>query len=543
MLSVFLFLSSPREGRPLLYILMKKTSTLRPSTKWALALAILNLIFYIGLTIPLFGNIWATAMWLPFALTLAYMLPLLLTVIRIRKATGKVGVFLDYLLSTLAVLLAVGYFAFFLFVLSKLTYVIFNAKPIYVTAVMLIFLGYFLFAYPHQSKGKKFFGGFMATLLCVCYCTIVVFGVFPFYFTSDGTVFAVEDEYQIAWSTSTASIGQLTVGDKTYYDAQNGENQVSKLHKVCIPASELDEVKEYTITSTPVYFHMGYASLTGEAHSKNFTFRPVDMTDGLQAYVISDNHEVLVPAIKAGSYWGDDLDLLILNGDNINDLSSEWQISLIYRLASGVTHGTRPVIFVRGNHECNGKYAPRLADYVASYEGNLYYKVAFGQGENRASFLVLDTANDMADDHFLLKPLANYTPLQQREVAWLTAQNGWNDGAYNVVLAHCAFALNGYNRFPEWTQQLVTLIDGKADMMMAGHSHRLDVAMPMDSLYEGAKTSFPVIRGGMRAESICEVESVLPTVYSGTAILAKDGHLTTYFTNQKNQILKATNVK
>ena len=86
-------------------------------------------------------------------------------------------------------------------------------------------------------------------LLCVC--VFGVLGLAVFRFTSGGAVFAVGDEYQIAWSTSVKSAGSVTVNGVTYYDADNGRNRISTLHKVSVPMSELDRAKSYEINSVP----------------------------------------------------------------------------------------------------------------------------------------------------------------------------------------------------------------------------------------------------------------------------------------------------
>ena len=93
---------------------------------------------------------------------------------------------------------------------------------------------------------------------------------------TDGTVFAVEDEYQIAWSTSVKSTGSVTVNGTTYYDESNGQNRVSTLHKVSVPMSELDVAGGYTINSTPVYSEAAYLAIRGKQHSVRHAFRPAD---------------------------------------------------------------------------------------------------------------------------------------------------------------------------------------------------------------------------------------------------------------------------
>lgn len=352
-----------------------------------------------------------------------------------------------------------------------------------------------------------------------------------FYYTSDGVVFAVEDEYQIAWSTSVKSTGSVTVNGKTYYDMSNGENRVSTLHKVSVPMSELDNAKSYTLSSTPVYSEAAYLSVSGKERQKTYSFRPADSSDGLQIYNISDNHEVLSGAANAGRYFGDDLDILILNGDNINDVSSLWQISLIYKLASRITGGERPVIYVRGNHECNGRYAAGLPDYLPGKDGNLYYTTTLGG----AFFMVLDTNCDMSDENLLITPAANFEELRREQTEWLNAQTYFGgDCDYSILLAHMAFPLSDYERFPEWTEELTAATDGRFDVCISGHSHVLDYAEAGTE----TRTSYPVIRGSIRSNRRTSGEGVNPFEFTGTAIECTGGNMNVKFTNSNREALQ-----
>jgi 3',5'-cyclic AMP phosphodiesterase CpdA len=62
--------------------------------------------------------------------------------------------------------------------------------------------------------------------------------------------------------------------------------------------------------------------------------------------------------------FGDDIDLLVLNGDISDHSSSVQNISMIYQIASGITEGRRPCIYSRGNHDMRGAFAEHLAEEV-----------------------------------------------------------------------------------------------------------------------------------------------------------------------------------
>lgn len=476
----------------------------------------------------IFMNMYYTFEAMPFILSAFALLPLIFAILNIFIFRNNR---LSVAIIAASVIMAVGHFLFAAYVLSKLTFLLITGIPVF---AVLGIVGAFLFmllAYPRLKKvGRRI----SVAVLSLVIFFVSVFGVLKlnfFYYTSDGVVFAVEDEYQIAWSTSVKSTGSVKVNGKTYYDISNGENRVSTLHKVSVPMSELDNAKSYTLSSIPVYSEAAYLSISGKERQKTYSFRPADPADGLQIYNISDNHEILSGAGNAGRYFGDDLDILILNGDNINDVTSLWQISLIYKLASRITGGERPVIYVRGNHECNGRYAAALPDYLPSKNGNLYYTTTLGG----AFFMVIDTNNDMADENMLITPAANFEQLRREQTEWLNGQTYFGEDCdYRILLAHMAFPLSDYERFPEWTEELTAATDGKFDVCISGHSHLLDYAEAGTE----TRTSYPVVRGSIRNDHRMNGEGVNPFAFTGTAIECADGKINVKFTNNKHKILQ-----
>ncbi|MCD7728951.1 MAG: metallophosphoesterase [Clostridia bacterium] len=490
------------------------------------------LVFFIT-GIFIFKNMYYTFAAMPFILSAIAFIPFVFSILNIVIFRKNI---LSAAITASSVLMAVGHFLFAAFVLSKLTFLLITGIPVFIVLGIIALALFFIFLYPKLEKTAR---RVSAVLIAIALFFVCVFGVLKlnfFYYTSDGVVFAVEDEYQIAWLTSVKSTGYVTVNGKQYTDTENGQNRVSVLHKVSVPISELDGAKSYTLSSVPVYSEAAYLSVSGSTHSKTYSFRPVDTSDGLQIYNISDSHEVINGPSKAASYFGDSLDILILNGDIINDVSSLWQISLIYKLASKITGGEVPVIYSRGNHECNGKYAYALADYVGSYDGNLYYNVKLGD----AFFTVLDTNNDMQDSNFLISTAANYEQVREQQSQWLSEMDyHGEDCNYRILVAHMAFALADYNRFPEWTEELNAYTDGYYDLCISGHSHVLDYA----EAQTGTKMSYPVIRGSIRSNTRVRGEGVDISAFTGTAIVCENGGITAMYTNSKGIVRDTITIK
>ncbi|MCD8040577.1 MAG: metallophosphoesterase [Clostridia bacterium] len=494
--------------------------------------AVYTAIFF-GTYVIIFYKLRNTFTALPYIMAAFAMAPIIFAILNIFIFKNKA---VNIAVITVSALMALGHFLFTAYVLEKLIFIVVSALPILaIIAILALFL-FLILGYPKLGKRAKMISVIVISVIIFFVCVFGILNLNFFYYTSGGVVFAVEDEYQIAWSTSVNSIGYVTVGESIYYDIDNGENCVCTLHKVSIPMNVLDEAKGYTITSVPVYAEAAYLSVSGKEHSVEYTFRPVDTSDGLQIYNISDNHEVLSGASKAAKYFGSDLDILILNGDIINDVSTLYQITLIYKLANRITGGEVPVIYSRGNHECNGKYAERLADYVGSYNGKLYYNVKLGD----AYFTVLDTNNDMQDTDYRIAPSANHATQRAEETEWLNSLTYWGeDCTYRILIAHMGFALSDYSRFPEWTAELIEATDGKYDLCLSGHTHVTDYS-PAGT---ATKTSYPVIRGSIRSNTRASGEGVDPAAFTGTALTCVNGSITAMFTNSKGEVRSTIAVK
>lgn len=499
----------------------------------ALIISALWLLLYFAFGAAIFRNMWHTSPAIPITGGLVALLPLTAEILNILIFKRR---WLDITFICICPALIIGHFFFFAFVLSKLTYFLIAGKPYFITIGLIALVTFLIFAFPRLTKLGKRVSAIVLTAVLLIVCLVGIFGATPFYISGGATVFAVDDEYQIAFSTSHKSTGAVTVGNTTYYDQTNGENNVSSLHKICVPASALDEAKTYTIITQSTVLNTAYMPSKGAKIKKEYSFRPVDETDGLQIYNLSDTHEVITGPANAGSYFGDKLDLLILNGDIINDVSSEYQISLIYKLAHRITKGERPVIYTRGNHECNGSLAAQLGNYVGCADRGFYYTLKIG---STLSLLVLDTNNYMSDDNPLISPIANFDEVRAAETEWLKEQTGWNDCEFNFVIAHMAYPLSGYLSekcaWSDFANGLISLTQG-ADLAVCGHSHRTDFKRVGED--DNTLADYPVLRGSIRSNSRSHGEGVSSLAFTGTAIEIKDGTVNIRFTNAKKQVLK-----
>lgn len=479
----------------------------------------------------IFKNMWNTSPLLPFVGGIIALLPFLAEILNVSVLKNRV---LDCAITFISILFCILHFLFFAYVLSKLNYFFIEGLPYFITVGLLAVVGFFVFLFPKLDLLlKKITASVIASLIALI-CITTLFNATPFFISGGATVFTVGEEYQIAFATSHKSTGAIEVNGTTYCDIKNGSNNISKLHKISVPASRLDDAKAYTIRTQSVAIDSAYLPSQGMTITKKHNFRPIDITDGVQIYNLSDTHEVVAGPANAASYFGDKLDLLILNGDIINDVSSEYQVSIIYKLAHRVTKGERPVIFARGNHECIGKLSSGFSEFVGSANNNMYFDYRLG---DTLSLLVLDTATDMADNNPLVAPIANFDELRKEESAWLKERGNRSEGAkYKLVISHMAFPLSSYHtparHWYKWAAELVDLTGNSADLAICGHSHKTKIDYGKD-----VKTAYPVVRGAIRSNKYADREGVSPFEFTGTAIELSDGKINVKFTNAKKQVL------
>ena len=96
------------------------------------------------------------------------------------------------------------------------------------------------------------------------------------------------------------------IGEKRYFDNYNGSNRsYTQIHKVSIPRDILDEAKEYSIHSQKITYRGPFGGFFGRDISIDYTFRPVDVSDGFKYYSLSDIHMAGEASAKAADYMKD----------------------------------------------------------------------------------------------------------------------------------------------------------------------------------------------------------------------------------------------
>ncbi len=339
-------------------------------------------------------------------------------------------------------------------------------------------------------KGKKVWKAAFAALVTLA-AVVIGYGLWPCTLTYGAVVYAVEDDYQIVFSTSDSAIAWVEIGGETYYDLYAGSmRSVDKVHKVTVPQSVLDAAGSYTVCAQQMIYRGPFGGYKGEVLSEKYDFRPVNASDGLNYCALSDVHEALDPAIRAATSR-QDTDFVVLIGDLISMVETEKDVQFANELAYGITKGEIPVVYARGNHEIKGEYAEYLYKYVGSRNQEFYYWFTLGSD---VFGVVLDLGEDHADDWWEYYGTARFDIYRQAQTEMLKEildQGNYENYRYRLALCHIPVVYvdrHGYYESfrNEWTE-LLNAMD--VDMCLSGHKHVLWPFLP-DAVESGGTLEF-----------------------------------------------------
>jgi acid phosphatase type 7 len=424
--------------------------------------------------------------------------------------------------------------------------------------MILYFVYFIIFRYPSckLSKNKLYkrilFGTFTALLI------VITFDLEFHFVTNKPVVYAVEDTYQIVWTTSTNATAWVTIGEETYYDLYAGsEISETTVHKVVVPMSDLDLAKSYTIHSKHMIFRGPYSGIEGGSVSSAFAFRPVDLSDGLNYYTVSDTHTRNQAASEAAGYFGADLDFLILGGDIMNHIETASDAELILQLGFEITQGEIPVIYARGNHEVKSTYSDQLHRYVGSLNEKFYYTFnlsgVFG--------VVLDLGEDHDDTWWEYYDTVHFDLYREEQTAFLSevvSEAAYDDPSiqYRMGICHIPVALVDEEYLADFQEDWTTLLNQMdLNIMVSGHKHQLlafTTNIPAyvtfdyhDNYSAGSEAgyrtdaNFDNFVASRRADSQLGKENLFGKVFTGMAVSVDfaTGKMTILYTNHLKEIV------
>ena len=339
----------------------------------------------------------------------------------------------------------------------------------------------------------------------------------PEAFLTTPIVYAVKDTYQIMLPVTCETVMWVEVGGKCFYDDSNGIlRSACSTHRVTVPMSLLDEAGEYTVWYRVIYERKPYRTECSDAMSYTSSFRPIRSAP-IRIYHIADAHNEVDRPIAAGAYFGDQLDLLILNGDVPNHSGKIEYFATIHQIAAQLTRGEIPVVFSRGNHDMRGIFAEQIADHTPTDGGKSYFTFRLGHLWG----VVLDCAEDKADDNVEYGHMNCCEDFRRRETEFLKnliadSKNEYEaEGVQNrIVVVHNPFTQTfnppfdiEQETFGEWSRLLREHV--KPQIMICGHVHKAYIShvgsetdhkgqpCPVIVASERSKTDTPYIGGAI----------------------------------------------
>ena len=330
--------------------------------------------------------------------------------------------------------------------------------------------------FPVRGRARLLKGLLMAAVIFGA--VVLGYGLRRCDFSCGPVVYAVEDQYQIVFSTSDNAVSWVEIGGERYYDLYAGSmRSADRVHKVEVPQKVLDSARGYTVCAQQMLYRGPFGGYRGDTISQSYDFRGVDASDGLQYYALSDVHEAVGAAAAA---CGEDADFVVLIGDLISMVETEEDARLASELAHSITGGEIPVIYARGNHEIKGEQAENLYKYVGSRNQGFAYWVTLS---DQVFGVVLDMGEDHEDDWWEYYGTAQfdlYRAEQTRMLEQLLAAGDYESYPYRMAICHIPIVhVNKHGYFAQtketWTKLLNEL---GADISLSGHEHELWPLLP-----------------------------------------------------------------
>ena len=319
-----------------------------------------------------------------------------------------------------------------------------------------------------------------AVALVILGAVILGYQLRPYTISYEPVVYAVEDEYQIVFSTSDSAVAWVEIGGECYYDLYAGSmRSADRVHKITVSQRVLDGAKGYRIHAQQMIYRGPFGGYKGETISRDYDFRPVDVSDGLNYFSLSDVHEAVDAATKAAT-TRDDLDFIVLLGDIVSMVETEADAQLANKLAFSITKGQIPVIYARGNHEIKGEYGEELYKYVGSKNESYAYTVTLSDA---VWAVVLDLGEDHEDDWWEYYGTAQFDRYRQEQTQMLEEileDGDYQSYPYRMALCHIPIMfVDDHGLFEKFREEWTALLNAlEIDICLSGHQHKLYPFLP-----------------------------------------------------------------
>ena len=322
------------------------------------------------------------------------------------------------------------------------------------------------------------------------------------------TVFVIGDEYEISITTKDNGVCFVKVGTQLYYQENTGvlcsENNYFTIR---VPQKVLDSEKAYEIIFRKTIERKAYFSELEEAVSKCFLFRPIEKQDDIRIYHIADVHYRFEEAVALASFWGEQTDLFIVNGD-IGEVETRENYFEVCKFTGDISGGQIPVLFVRGNHDTRGKLAELYAEYFPVQNGKTYFTFSVGP----ITGIALDCGEDKLDTHTAYggNPETGVLGVnrfrQYREMETVFLENTSLNGKIKLAVSHICPAQTTFQKgglfdidrdiYSKWSEELARK---NVKLMICGHMHKAYLLEPSSEL-STVEHSYTAVFASMHTE-------------------------------------------
>lgn len=294
-----------------------------------------------------------------------------------------------------------------------------------------------------------------------------------------------QDGVSIVWKTDTDCHSRVEYGTSPELGSvaeiyEHGFVPIGTVHAIRLSGLTPGQTYHYKVVSTRVVKMKGYwpeKGLSIETPPHTFTVvTPGNETVTFSFLTDTQHGDLRRTASNLDAVDWENSDFLAHGGDAVGSVDTEEQLfqELLRPVSIRLRH-SKPLVFVRGNHDMRGAFARQLYQYLPTQTGEFYYSFDAGP----VHFLVLDTGEDKDDDTNVYAGLNRTEPYREQEFAWLQEHLKTNrrieEAPFRIILMHA----------PNWgwvdgDRAKWTDLANRAgvDLVISGHRHRFSWSPP-----------------------------------------------------------------
>lgn len=340
-------------------------------------------------------------------------------------------------------------------------------------------------------------------------------------------VFVVGDNYDIVIVCKCDGRCYITVDGVQYREKGSGIFKLyTPVHKITIPQSVLDAAGEYTVHFSPCPDKKDYWTKMEEEETQTYKFKALKKEENINLYYIADIHSCYESAEKCCTYFGEDLDILVVNGD-YGESNSRESIESLNNFIARLTGGRVPVIIGRGNHDTRGKMSELIADYIATDDGKTYFKYSIGP----LCGIVLDCGEDKLDICDEYGGVNYFEQYRRDELEFLKNTAPLSKDKYRLSFCHIPFSYKfkedifniDTDLYHAWSDELDRI---GTECLICGHMHSYSLCPGEHE--EKFKHKYPIVVAAEKRGS----------TLSGTAVTLMKDKIIFRCTNDEHNITR-----